>query len=94
MMAMEPLDVRSLVLYDEDAVLLLGLAMEILSQVGGKEWHGNVGQDFSSLYIRSFIPSFIHLFRRLPVQGINAGFWTQDVPVVAVAGWMDRLGDR
>ena len=34
---MEPLDVRSLVLYDEeDAVLLLGLAMAILWQVGSK----------------------------------------------------------
>ena len=37
MAAMEPLDVRRLVLYDEeDAVLLLGLAMAILWQVGGK----------------------------------------------------------
>ena len=37
MSAMEPLDVRSLVLYDEqDAVPPLGLAMAILWQVGGK----------------------------------------------------------
>ena len=37
MAAMEPLDVRSLVHYDEeDAVVLLGLAMAILWQVGHK----------------------------------------------------------
>ena len=36
MAAMEPLDVSSLVLYGEEDAVLLGLAIAILWQVGGK----------------------------------------------------------
>ena len=54
MAAIEPLDVRSLAVYDEqDGVVPLGLAMAILWQVGSKKWHGNVGQD-----VVQFIYSF------------------------------------
>ena len=72
MAAMEPLDVRSLVLYDqEDAGLLLGLALAILWQVGGKGWHRNVGQAV-------FIHVFIHS-PNCPFRGLNQPGFREDV---------------
>ena len=72
MAAMEPLDVRSLVLYDqEDAGLLLGLALAILWQVRGKGWHRNVGQAV-------FIHVFIHS-PNCPFGGSNQPEFREDV---------------